>query len=347
MVNIAIIGNSNCGKTNLASIFGKKGTDSEVSFFNTKKQNRDYVYIDPKTYPKSIKSLITAITISEIIIFCIPINNIDLYIGECILALDILKKKHGVIVITKTDTTYTENINNFINKIKSIIKGTIIENWKIIPINTNKNYKNSFLGIEDLQKEIENLSLIVINELKNYTIKNQKIIIDHFFNVTGIGLVILGKVYQGIIHTHDKLTLYPVNKKVEIRSIQRNDVNIKEAIPGDRVGLGIKGISEKEIERGFIISNDAIISNKIKILFTISKFSSGINQKDTVYFFLGLQSGIIIIENIEKKNDNEVILLCKFNKKVSFIYDEEIILVNLNIEKKQRFIGIGKIIPIQ
>ena len=348
MVNIAIIGNSKCGKTDLASIFGKKGTDSDITFFNTRKQNKEYIFIDPKTYPKTLKSLITAITLSDIIIFCISIDNIDLYTGECILALDILKKKNGVIVITKTDMTYNENIQNFSKKIKSIIKGTIIENWNILPINTNKNCKNSFFGIDNLQNEIQKLSSIIEKEIHNYSLKKKRVIIDHYFNVTGIGLVILGKVYQGIVKTHDKLMLYPINKKVEIRSIQRNDINIKEAIPGDRVGIGIKGISEKEIERGFILSEEEFTSNKIKILFTLSKYSKEINEKDSVYFFLGLQSGIITIEKIENKNnkENNIILICNLNKKISYSYDDNIILVNLNIEKKQRFIGIGKIIPI-
>lgn len=344
MVNIAIIGDSNCGKTSLASKFGKKGTDSDITFFNSTKHEQKYIYIDAKTYPKTLKSFVTAVNLSDIIILCIEIDNLTQYTGECIVALDLLNIKYGIIIITKCDTSYSENIKNFIHKVGTIVKDTNLKAWPIIPININQNCNNPFSGIDKVQEKIGEYSIDINKDIQNYCSLNPRVVIDHFFNVTGIGMVILGKVLKGTINVHDKLILYPINKKIEIRSIQKNDINVKEAFYCDRVGIGIKGILEKELERGYLISaDDENISDIIKIKLTMSNYSpiKKLNIGDSFNLFVGLQTDSVKIEDIEYINDTPIITF-RCGKKIAFNEDDKIFITSL--ENKQRFIGIGNIL---
>jgi selenocysteine-specific translation elongation factor len=75
-----------------------------------------------------------------------------------------------------------------------------------------------------------------------------RIDIDKAFPVKGIGTVALGIVARGTVNAHDKL--YHNGKQVEIKSIESQDEDIKQAGVWTRVGLAMKGVDHSEIEKG-------------------------------------------------------------------------------------------------
>ena len=265
MTNIAIIGDEKSGRTSLGSKLGKKGTDSDITLFNDDRHEQKYVYIDAKSYPKSLKSIVAALNLSDTALLCVTPNGLTPIVGECIVALDLLQLKRGIIVITKSDTSYQMEIDAFKEKLKKVTAGTVLENWEIVSLNTNKDASNAFEGIEELKEKIHKIGDEITAEQKTKDDLPPRVVIDHFFNVTGIGIVILGKVLQGTIHTHDKIGLYPVDKKIDIRSIQTHDVDVKKTGTGSRVGLGLKGLLERELERGFLLSNNELIASEFEL----------------------------------------------------------------------------------
>ena len=80
--------------------------------------------------------------------------------------------------------------------------------------------------------------------------------IDHFFNVKGVGTVILGMVARGVIRRHDTLTALPGEHTAQVRSIQKHDDDFDMAAAGDRVGLALKNITVDELDRGMVLSAD-------------------------------------------------------------------------------------------
>ena len=111
MTNIAIIGTEKSGRTSLAANLGKKGTSSDITMYNNDKESRKMVFVDPQGYPKTLKPLITALNISDMAILCIPPDGLNkdnpesVHTGECIVALDLLGLKHGIIALTRSDST--------------------------------------------------------------------------------------------------------------------------------------------------------------------------------------------------------------------------------------------------
>lgn len=349
MTNIAVIGDEKSGRSSLASKLGKKGTDSDITLYNDDRHERKYVFIDSKSYPKSLKSLTAALNLADMVVLCVTPQGLTAHTGECIIAADLLGFRHGIIAITMADTSYGAVIDDLKAKLKKITAGTTLENWDIIALNTNKDAPNAFEGVDTLKDRIHELADQIEPDLRAKDDLPPRVVIDHFFNVTGIGIVILGRVLQGTIHTHDKIGLYPVDKKVDIRSIQTHDIDVKAASTGARVGVGLKGLLERELERGFLLSDSEKMSSEFDIRCRVSAFAkNGIKKDDSLNMFVGLQSDSVRVNKItvngsevEKAGPGqECIVTVEAGKKIAYSPDDLFLLAHLS--ETQRFVAAGK-----
>ena len=132
---------------------------------------------------------------------------------------------------------------------------------------------------------------------------NGSVAIDHFFNVRGVGTVILGTVVSGSIRKHDDAILLPLNKKIHIRSIQKHDDDFDVANEGDRVGIALKNVEVDEIKRGYVLTTeDLMMSKKIKIELDINKYWKN-ELKEGMILHLGhwMQFMPAKVESIDEK----------------------------------------------
>ena len=308
MTNLAIIGAEKSGRTSLAANLGKKGTSSDITMYNNDKESRKMVFVDPHGYPKAIKPLITALNISDMAILCIPPDGLDrdnpasVHTGECIVALDLLGFKHGIIALTKSDSTHMHAIDELKKKIKLMTAGISLQDWECISLNTNKGAKNPFEGMEDLKARINGISEKIEAEQAELNNLPARVFIDHAFNVTG---------------------------------------------KGSRVGMRLKNVQAKDIERGFIISDKEIVSTDYILECTISKFTRAIETSGVLHLFVGLQSEPVRVEKIlvdgqevkEVKPGSTCVMELSGNKKVAYSREDRFLLANLDLP--QRFAGYG------
>ena len=75
--------------------------------------------------------------------------------------------------------------------------------------------------------------------------------VDRAFSVKGVGTVVLGFILSGKVSLHDKLRCIPSSpeKTVEVKGIQVNDEDQESAARGVRVGLSLKGVDAKELDK--------------------------------------------------------------------------------------------------
>ncbi|MCK5282398.1 MAG: translation elongation factor EF-1 subunit alpha [Nanoarchaeota archaeon] len=81
--------------------------------------------------------------------------------------------------------------------------------------------------------------------------------IQDVYNITGIGVVPVGRVETGIMKIGDKVTAVPgrEGKGVpgEVKSIEMHHEQLQQAQPGDNIGFNIRGFGKKDITRGDVI----------------------------------------------------------------------------------------------
>ena len=249
------------GKQDLASEFGKKGTESDLTLYDRKESDIIKTWVIPNGFPEKIQPLFQAINLAEYVIF--HVDKLDKFTGEQIIALDSLKKEKGIL-------SHTFDVDE--SKLNMMIKGTVVENYTRVD-----------------QDKIKD----EMNTLEPITNDNPaELLIDHCFDVKGVGTVILGKVTNGKIKQYDNLKLYPHNIDVLIKSIQMHDDPVSESVCPARVGLAVKGAKPDEVGRGDVISvEDAVeIKTEIELDFEKSPFyKSEIAENQGCLVNIGLQ----------------------------------------------------------
>ncbi|ENN96045.1 elongation factor Tu domain-containing protein [Methanocaldococcus villosus KIN24-T80] len=286
---------------------GKKGTSSDITFYNYKQGDKIVTYVEPTRYPERINPLIYTINLMDYAI--VFIDEITGELGEMLLALDMFNICNGAFVLGE----YVD-----VDMLKNIIKGTSMENFDILD--------KDFIKIREhvLELEIE----------RDFSYK--KIPIDHYFKVKSVGTVVLGKVEKGKIEVHDNLKLYPIYKEVMIKSIQIHDKDCKEAKAGDRVGLALKGVDVEELSRGYVLSDKELeVKKEVKFKIEMNPFiNKEIKEGENYTLITGLQA--VACEVLDVSNNKISLLL---NKEIAYD-DEKLCLIDGSA--KIRILGVGE-----
>ncbi len=83
--------------------------------------------------------------------------------------------------------------------------------------------------------------------------------IQDVYNITGIGVVPVGRVETGVVKVGDKITAVPgrEGKGVagEMKSLEMHHEQMQQAGPGDNIGFNVRGFGKKDIARGDVIGH--------------------------------------------------------------------------------------------
>jgi len=249
------------GKQDIASEFGKKGTETDLSLFDRKESDVIKTWVTPSGFPDKIPPLFQAINLAEYVIF--HVDKLDKFTGEQIIALDSLKKEKGIL-------SHTFEVDE--SKLDAMIKGTVVE-------------KYTKVDQDKIKVEMDKLESISNDDAS-------EMVIDHCFDVKGVGTVILGKVTNGKIKQYDNLKLYPAGIDVLIKSIQMHDDPVSESVCPARVGLAVKGVKPEEVGRGDVISAEGAVDVKTEIELDFQKnpfYKSEIAENQGCLVSVGLQ----------------------------------------------------------
>jgi len=238
-VTVAILGALDYGNS-----LGKKGTSTDITFYNIKKGEATVTFIEPTRYPERLAPLFYAVSLSKKAI--VVVDEINASFGECLIMLQFAGIKSGYIIL-----------RNYIpkEKIESLIKGTNLEKFEFVADDP------TFLRERLLEEAAKQKFPAVPVGQQSIGI----VPVDHAFNVKGVGVVILGVVTSGIVQKHAMLNVLPSGKTAQVRCIQKHDDDFEVAGEGDRVGLALKNVEVEDLDRGTVLTNDPSIKTASKL----------------------------------------------------------------------------------
>ncbi len=204
----------------LASFMGKKGSANSITFYNRKEGGDVIVALLPSQDEDKTYALAESLLVASSVV--LSTANLDKRFGEALVACSLLDKK--VLVTDDNDAS-------------ALLKDAGLRDYSIV-------------SRSDL--------LVRLRETASAQADGPvRVDIDKAFPVKGIGTVVLGFVTRGTLRQHDKL-FHTSGKEVLVRSMQSQDEDITTAITGTRVGISLKDIGDKEVEKGDLLTTQAV-----------------------------------------------------------------------------------------
>ncbi len=223
----------------LAALIGKKGSVNGLTFFNRKVGDDVIVVLYPTNAAEKPYAIAESMLVAGQIV--ISTAQVGKELGEALVAASLLDKK---VLITDD------------NDVSKLIGNGLLKDYEVV-------------GKDVLLEKIAGFSEGKQSEVV-------RVDVDKAFPVSGIGTVVLGVVMSGTVKVHDTLH-HSSGKEITVRSIQSQDVDVKEAPPGTRAGLAVKGMDHGEIEKGDVLASKRI--EKVRRITTTLRLSQVANEK--------------------------------------------------------------------
>lgn len=249
-LRIGILGGNHEITKLIGDALGSPGTQSDLIFYNRLDNGLRCIFtaVAPIGYPDKVKSLLQACAISQIHIMVIDAETgINAETGEIMVAMDLYGRYFGAkgIAVIGNITNATEwRVEELQKQLPKLLAPTFLKDIELIPLKERADYDHLKKQILEIGKRSAQPS----PESPPYA----KVLIDHVFPVKGVGTVVLGLVSQGQIAAGEMYDLIPVQKKIILRSIQKQDRDFKTAEVGDRVGLALKGVRHEDVDRNAV-----------------------------------------------------------------------------------------------
>ncbi len=247
-----------------AKLLAKKTQETDYVIYNHKEGDKVLCLYEPHAFPDKVQSLLHCLNASDMVLWVI--SAVDADFAEITLALIQAGKSSGWIILKDVDE----------GQVKAILAKTPMGAWPLV---------SSDLSMQELK-------LRLMEKIPVYSEAPKRVLVDACFEVRGVGTVVLGKAESGHVAVHDDLELFPGKTHMNVKSIQVQDEDIKEAELGSRVGLSLKGATPDQVKRGSYLATSGSMKSFIKgeAELSLSPFAKeGIEAGTELFFSYGLQ----------------------------------------------------------
>jgi len=246
----------------------ERGITIDIALWKFESTKFSFTIIDAPGHRDFIKNMITGTSQADVAILVVAAGTGEFEAGfgkegqtrEHALLAYTMGIKQVIVAVNKMDSTtppwdkerFEDISKEVIDYLKKI--GFQQKNVTFVPY-------SGFMG-DNLVTKSEKLSwfkgptlleaLDVIEPPTRPTDKPLRLPLQDVYKITGIGTVPVGRVETGVLKPGMVVHFAPCGVTTECKTVEMHHTNLEEAIPGDNVGFNIKGISVKDLRRGYV-----------------------------------------------------------------------------------------------
>ncbi|MBL7054182.1 translation elongation factor EF-1 subunit alpha [Candidatus Woesearchaeota archaeon] len=227
-----------------------------------------FTIIDAPGHKDFIKNMITGASQADagvLVVSANPSDGVQAQTKEHIFLSKTLGVNQLIIAINKMDMAkYAQKRFDEVKmQVETLLKsvGYKPEEISFVPI-------ASLLG-DNITKKSENMpwytgktlldALDTLKEPEKPTTLPLRLPIQDVYNITGIGVVPVGRVETGVMKVGDKVVVVPGREgkgiQGECKTIEMHHEQMQQAEPGDNIGFSVRGIGKKDIARGDVLGH--------------------------------------------------------------------------------------------
>eukprot|EP00914_Ancora_sagittata_P003096 GHVO01006434.1.p1 GENE.GHVO01006434.1~~GHVO01006434.1.p1 ORF type:complete len:463 (-),score=99.14 GHVO01006434.1:158-1498(-) len=247
----------------------ERGITIDIALWQFETPKYHYTVIDAPGHRDFIKNMITGTSQADVALLVVPANpggfegafSKEGQTREHALLAFTLGVKQMCVAINKMDACeYSQSRYDEIHKeVSQYLKriGYDITKILFIPI-------SGFVG-DNMVERSDKLSwykgkilveaLDTVEPPKRPTDKPLRLPLQDVYKIGGVGTVPVGRVETGVIKPGMVVSFAPTGTSTEVKSVEMHHESLPEANPGDNVGFNVKGLSVKELKRGYVASD--------------------------------------------------------------------------------------------
>ena len=226
----------------------------------------EYTIIDAPGHKDFIKNMITGASQADIAVLVVAgTEGIMEQTREHIFLCRTMNVKQIAVAVNKMDAVnYDEaKFNSVKEEVSKLLQqvGYNPETTPFIPVSALKG--------DNVAKKSENMAwytgptireqLDKFEEPEKPTNLPLRLPIQDVYNITGIGVVPVGRVESGVMKIGDKVIVVPAREGTgatgEVKTIEMHHEQIQKAEPGDNCGFSVRGIGKKDIAKGDVLGH--------------------------------------------------------------------------------------------
>ena len=248
----------------------ERGVTIDLSHKKFTTDKYEFTIIDAPGHRDFIKNMITGASQADCAVLVVAANDgVNAQTIEHLKLSKIFGVGQLVVAVNKMDISGVEFSQKRYNEVVEDVKRHAVQaGWKVdkvrfIPL-------ASFPG-ENVNKKSEKMVwwtgdtlLDAINKFEppqKPTDLPLRLPIQDVYNITGIGVVPVGRVETGIMKINDKVIIVPGREgkgvRGEVKTIEMHHETIPQAEPGDNIGFNVRGLGKKDIARGDVLGHES------------------------------------------------------------------------------------------
>ena len=276
-----------------------------------------FTVIDAPGHKDFIKNMITGASQADAAVLVVAANDgINSQTREHAYLSKVLGVNQMIIGVNKMDISGVDYKEEKFNAVKEEVGkllasvGYKVDQIPFVPIASLKG--------DNVVKKSENMSWYsgptLLEAIDNLTEPEKpvdlplRMPIQDVYNITGIGVVPVGRVETGVLKVGQKIIAVPGREGTgvqgECKTIEMHHEQHQTAEPGDNVGISVRGFGKKDIAKGDVIgdvSNPPTVAKSFTAQIVVLNHPSVVTVGYTPVFHIHTAQVACRIEQIEKK----------------------------------------------
>ncbi len=213
----------------------------------TLENGRQVGIVDVPGHERFIKNMIAGAGAINAVLFVIAADDGWMpQSQEHLNILTLLKIRHGIIALTKTDLVDPDYLSLQEQEIRKQVGGTFLADAPLVKVSST-----SGSGTAELKRQISHL----LEKMEAPAdVGKPRLFIDRVFSMPGRGTVVTGTLTSGNLKTNQEVEILPDRIKARIREIQTHKKLKPEAKPGRRVAINLGGMEKQNVWRGRLVA---------------------------------------------------------------------------------------------
>jgi selenocysteine-specific elongation factor len=157
--------------------------------------------------------------------------------------LDVLGVRGGVVALTKADAVEAARLDAIREEVAAHLAGGPLSDAPVIVCSAVTG-----VGISGVRDAVLACGRAVVRKEDPY--RPFRVAADRVFTMAGAGTVVTGTAHWGRVRLGDELVALPSGARARVRGIQVHGASRDEAEAGERVALGLAGVTVAQLPRG-------------------------------------------------------------------------------------------------